>query len=413
MNPRILFLIFALIFFCNFSFALPLNIEFEKESFYSGETVQGKIYFDESFQDELNSNDFYISLEESTNVYPVLFDFENYTYFYFDLPLDLVGGSYDFVVEDVIYLENEVLVEEDQIFNFELFDLDRSIVTIDPALINVNLDYDNWFEIDIVNPSDYSAFVNMTFADDFIFTNYDSFSLSSGRSKNVKFYISSFADKAESSILIDYGNLSYSVPVFIEGFVVSIEINETPISNETNETEVIEPEGKLIFITENFSASLKIDESKSGFVKVFNDFNQEIQNIEFELTGNLEKIIDLEFDNIDSIFAGEEIKNHFYVNENKESEVGEYSGSMNVFYGGEVVDSIEISINVYSEEEDLPLENDTILDPIDDEPDEPEEDPPSNMGLFLGIIVFILILGIFILVRYKKSKKVNSPLGEN
>ncbi|MBT3690730.1 hypothetical protein HOG16_00620 [Candidatus Woesearchaeota archaeon] len=411
MNFRILFLVFFVILFCNFSFAAPLSLEFEKDSYFSGETVQGKIFFDESFNDVIRSNDFYMGFNESTfNIYPVLIEFENYTYFYFDLPVDLENGSYDFVIENVLYVNNNVLVEEDQFFNLDIISLEGPVFTISPALINIDLETDNWFEIELNNPSEETAFVNISFLDDFIFTNYDYFSLNSGYSKTVRFYVSSyFANKSESFIYMDYSNLSYSIPAFIEGLVIREEENVSEPINITNETQIL---GGLVFIQRGFDADLKLGESDSGFVKIFNDFNQDLNDINFELTGNLAEILDLEFTNVEILKAGKEVINHFYVNENKNGESGVYEGNLEVKYNDEVYDSISIMINILSEDE-VPI-NDSLPEiNISDERKEPDE-PSSNKPLLFGILAFVVVLAILILIKYKKSKKKsNLPFEKN
>ena len=411
MNLRILVLVFFAIIFCNFSFAAPLTLEFEKSSYFSGETVQGKIFFDESFDDVIRSNDFYMGFNGSTfDIYPVLVDFENYTYFYFDLHVDLDSGNYDFVIENVLYVDNNVLVEEDQFFNLDITSLEGPVFTISPALVNVNLENSNWFEIELNNPSEETAFVNISFLDNFIFTNYDYFSLNSGSSRVVKFYVSSsFANKSESFIYMGHENLSYSIPIFIEGIVISEEENVSEPINITNETQAV---GGLVFIQRGFDADLMLGESDSGFVKVFNDFNQDLNDVNFELTGNLADIIDLEFANVETIVAGKEIVNHFYVNEDKKGESGVYEGNLEVKYNDEVYDSIDIMINILSAGEQ-PI-NDTTPQ-INNSREEKEPDAPSsNKSLLFGILAFVIVLAVLILIKYKKSKRnTNLPFEKN
>ena len=221
MSLKFLSLAFFVAIFSSLVVASPLTIEFDKENYYFGETVQGKMFFNESLEDDIKSTDFSLNFNESSfDVYPILVEFEDYIYFYFDIPISL-SDNYDLVIEDVIFVDGGILVEEDQSFDISMGIYNGSILTVDPGIIIVNVDENNWFSIEVGNPSSYVSSVDISSPDGFIFTSDDSFSLSPLGSKNVQFYVStSFADKSESSVLINYGNLSYSIPIFIDGLTI-------------------------------------------------------------------------------------------------------------------------------------------------------------------------------------------------
>jgi hypothetical protein len=411
MNFKFLILVFFAISLSNFALATPLIIEFERDSYFSGETVQGKIFSDGSLEEDIRSTDFYLSFNSSDyDVYPVLNEFENYTYFYFDIPIYLAGGSYNLVIKDVLHVVNGILVEEDQIFSLNINEYDGAVLSIDPAIIRINLETDNWFTISMNNPSLESTTVNINFSDDFIFTNYDSFLLNSESSKNVQFYVSSsFADKSESFIYVNYDNLSYSIPIFIEGLTILGEDNISDPLNDTNASETIR---SIVFLQREFDLDLKEGESIPGFVQIFNDFNKELTNVKIILSESLEGIVDLEFSEIEFIDVGESVKDHIYINENKNVAPGEYEGSLDLEYNGEIYDTISIFVSILSES--IVEENVTGEGESEGEGEGESEGEDGNLKLFIGLLVFVLILGLLIYLKYKKSKKeTNSPFEKN
>ncbi len=397
MSLKFLSLAFFVAIFSSLVVASPLTIEFDKENYYFGETVQGKMFFNESLEDDIKSTDFSLNFNESSfDVYPILVEFEDYIYFYFDIPISL-SDNYDLVIEDVIFVDGGILVEEDQSFDISMGIYNGSILTVDPGIIIVNVDENNWFSIEVGNPSSYVSSVDISSPDGFIFTSDDSFSLSPLGSKNVQFYVStSFADKSESSVLINYGNLSYSIPIFIDGLTI---FNETAEINDTSD------EGDLKFEQRGFDLEIEKGESSSGFVKIANTFDIELMDVGVSLSEELVGIIDIEFKEIESIGIGEEIKNHLYINEDKSSEPGEYRGTLDLEYNGEIYDSIPLYVNIL---EEIVVENNVSEDFNDTREEEDElDEEEGNTGLFIGILIFVVVIGLLILIKYKKSKKKN------
>ena len=380
------FIIFILLF-GSFCYALPIDVQFDKDTYYSGESVQGKLFFNEDLDDEIGIQDFRLELvDETISVYPGLVKLGEYTYFYFNLPE--VFGNYSFVLEDVIYLENEVLVEEDLYYDFFIEETNQSILTIDPGVFEIDVSEGNYFYLTINNPSEENVEVNITLEDDYL-SSVDGFLLSAGGSEEVEFYVSSvLLDENSSNILINYGEFSYNVPVFFK----NVDLID-PI-------DVVES-GEIYFIEESLNITFNVGESVEGFVRIFNGFDEVLENVAVEVSENLENMLQLERYTIEEIGIEESFKDRIYANELKDAEKGEYTGWIKLTYGEEDYDTIQVYVNAFGEDEPVD-ENITF-------PDLDEEDPPevkdNKWNILFGVIGIILVIAVFIFIRYKKSEK--------
>lgn len=382
----IFFIVFILLL-GSFSYALPVDVEFDKDTYYLGETVQGKLFLNEELEDSIGIQDFRLELgDDSVSIYPGLIKFEDYTYFYFDLPEVL--GNYSFVIEDVIYLENEVLVEEDLYYDFFIEETNQSILNIDPGVFNVNLDDGNYFYLTISNSGDEAVIVNITLEDNYL-SGVDGFLLSSGDSEEVEFYVSSvLLNENYSNILIDYGEFSYNVPVFFENVDL---------------TDLIDPVegGELYFVEEYLNITFNVGESVEGFIRIFNGFDEILRDVVVEVSDDLENILQLERYTIGEIGVEESFKDRIYANELKDTEKGEYTGWIKIIYGGRDYDTIPVYVDVFGEDE--PVEENITFPDID------EDDPPKKLDnkwiILFSVIGIILVVAAFVFVRYKKSEK--------
>jgi hypothetical protein len=382
----IFFIIFILLF-GSFCYALPVDVQFDKDTYYSGESVQGKLFFNEELEDEIRIQDFRLELaDERISIYPGLVKLDEYTYFYFDLPE--VFGNYSFVLEDVIYLENEILVEEDLYYEFFIEEINQSLLTIDPGVFEIDVIEGNYFYLTINNPGDESVEVNITLEDDYL-SSVDGFLLSAGDSEEVEFYVSSvLLNENFSNILISYNEFSYNVPVFFK----NIDLID-PI-------EVVE-EGDLYFVEESLNITFNIGESVEGFVRIFNGFDKVLENVVVEVSENLEDMLQMERYVIEEIGIEESFKDRMYANELKDTEKGEYTGWIKLTYGGEEYDIIPVYVNAFGEDE--PVEENITFPNIDEE--DTSEPKDNKWNILFGVIGVILVISVFIFIRYKKSEK--------
>ncbi len=384
---RLILCIFFVILFSNFIFASPLNVEFEKENYFFGETVQGKLFIDSSVQEEIKINDFHLESNGSiTQIYPNLIEFDEYTYFYFNLQYGLNLGNYSFVVEDVNYINTEnILVQEDQFFDINFEQKNGSVININPAIFIISEGTN--FNLKFNNPSMTDSFVNISVFDDFISVSDESFLLSSGSNKNIELDIySMFVDKLETSLLVSYDELSYSIPIILKNF-------------ETQDNVSIES-GELVILEDSFDISLDLGESISGFFKISNGLGSEINDIKFELSGSISDILDMEFEVLESIQNEEVIKNRIYINEDKGAVGGNYSGKIDLIYSGKIYDSLDLSIKIKSgiNEGDLVDLNETF-------PDDNVEEKDTRINTVIIIILIILAIGLLVYLKYSKENK--------
>jgi hypothetical protein len=353
-------------------------------------------------QEKPKSTDFHLALNSSIiSIYPVLIDLKNYTYFYFDIPSDLISGNYSFVLEDLLYIKDGILVQEDQSFNLNIIRENTTGLYINPGIVITDITKENSFEISVRNPSLNNTYVNVSASDDFISPDRSHFLLNLGSSRDVRFstYVM-FVDKTESSIMISYGNSSYIIPVIIRGLDSSKSINSS----------INENGGELSFLEDEFNLTIDSDQSVSGFVKIFNNLGGEIFNVKSVLSQSLKDLIDLEFEEIESIKQGETIKNHIYINEDKNTTPGNYSGKIDLVYNGEVYDSILIKVVVLEKETD----NNTLNgfnNTTNDNLPERREDSRKNVVIVLLSIVLVLLIAIYVKYRTSSKKKTNSFLG--
>jgi len=387
---KILYLsILFLFLICSFSYGVPVEVQFE-DSYLNGETVQGKIYTDTSFQDTIKPNDFRLeSNESSVNIFPILIPFEDYTYFYFDLPNNLFG-DYSFVVEDVIFDENGVLKESDFMFDFFITQSNGSIINVDYGLFFIDLEQDNYFHLAVRNPSSVSSNVTIEVEDEFVSPNLDNFVLAPGEGKVVDFYVSRFLiDRNQTNILVRFDDGDYTIPVIFENF-------EEIIVNIENES--IVEEGTIKLLEDTLNVSIDVSESSEGFLRVSNEFGKDIDSLIFVISGDLNGVLELETEDMKNVKAGEIRKNRVYVNEAKNLEFGNYTGNISVIYENTVYDTVTISIFVQDENKNV---NITV-------PDLPEEKGDNTLQVVLFLVVFVVLIMVLIFIKYKKSKKNSS-----
>ena len=110
--------------------------------------------------------------------------------------------------------------------------------------------------------------------------------------------------------------------------------NETPSNKTTisdNMTIVkIENVIGIDFLVDNkeFDEILAVNEVKEGNVAFKNFLDKSLNNIKFELTGNLKEIVRLNMTSMTSLKANTTAKQYVWINENKNAKEGEYKGKI-------------------------------------------------------------------------------------
>ncbi len=115
-----------------FVFVLVINlvsasgIEFERDSYYPGETLQAKIDFNFSLQRPLTQSNLELSKDSQLiKTAPFIKQISNNSYYlYFQIPTSLDAGTYDLIINDIYYIDG-ILKTTSIISNFSIITLDK------------------------------------------------------------------------------------------------------------------------------------------------------------------------------------------------------------------------------------------------------------------------------------------------
>jgi len=447
---RLYLLIFISLIFVNSLFAIsePLDIIIQKDSYSSMETMLAEVFVNEQPVNALSTADILLS---QGNIAPIMVkDTNSHYYFYFTLP-DLEDGDYQ-VKFNVLYDMNNILKILEFSKGFHISNHQKSI-SINPAAIRIDAtkshDYqiylknnkDESFDIDAITDADYASLSK-------------SLILMDPKSQRSFFIIvdkNKISSNQTSSIFLNSNDFNLGIPLLIYNFKEkSTDIQEQPGENhlnslnntvdaksnftnesiiiniantttyrKTNETKKIE--NPLYFDSENDLIQLDISKNDSfqGYLVLKNDLDYPLNDIKFNLTGNLDKIVRLNITYLEKIGANSSIKQLLYISKLKESNSTLYKGTVlaTSFEGYFAVMPIEISIKkegllefgkktikqIVSDEEETIYNKNEILDFSIKKTytNQPDVKKPSRLPLLL----FLIIIGIAIFFFYKLMTK--------
>lgn len=391
MKKFILILVLLLVF--NFVSGFSLNVNFEKDSYSAGDTLQADILFDDDIQGEILTEDIELNCNGKIDVAPFLLRLEdNHYYSYFDLPLNLDNQNCSVILNDIIYSENGFLQQTDFITNFILNNTNNSVYVNPGAVRITDVGDADTFIVQItntgLNTTNYSISTIQTFFD----ISKKSLLLNPGQIGEFYVYTSDvlYNNVGKAEIKLDYVD-SFSIPIF---FLVE---DEPLIENTT--------ESRLEFVNDfdNFNVSINKNESTYGFVK-FKNYGDDINNLVFELTGDLSKVVYLQFYVLEEIKKDETLKQYVYVNQNKTAISGNYSGNLKITYNSNF---IEFPINIEISDVSIYVNNTVINNSVKNgSVDNKEEKSSISVWLFVGLFFIVLIVVFYLL--YKKKTNRNS-----
>jgi hypothetical protein len=393
--PILLLILFLLI---NFVSASPIEVEFFKDSYFAGETVQAEIYIenlDYGLDDEM------ITFSKNNSFFPInpnLIKLSNDHYFiYFDLNANLESGDYDLNFNNIIYRVDDILSQDDFEFHLNVQKTNDSILTINPGIIKVeNIETNNNFNLYISNKGNESILASLIPSSSFIELSSSEVNLNSGLSEMIYIYLSQYliGDAEIEHIELIYGDRSYSIPIWFK----------------TETVEAISTEGNLYFAEdfEFFNRSIYFNESIiGGYLKVKNSFNFSLEDIVFSMDDSLKEVVNLEVDHLDVIEANENFKLYIDINENKNVKEGKYEGYIYLKSEG-LEDSFLVIINIlpFVEEEIIENEFDEVV-----EDEKLEEDEEVVLGVWFWAVIFLVFVALILYLIYikKKPKKKGFP----
>ncbi len=387
MNKIYLFFILLVVFGSVSGFSIDFN--FTKDNYYAGETVQVEFGVNGSLKGEiLTQNLKLVCNGEKQNTAFDLLRLNNGNYYSFFNLKDGVVGNCSFVVEDVIYEAGGFLKQGNFMGNFVVNESNNSVLAINPAALKItDLESQNRFTFYLTGDEvNYSIEENFDFID--VDKNEDSFEI----------YLSDMlydgSDKIEFNL--NYGEGSYVIPIWFELDSFDDDVQQQNLNVDGREKEIM-----FVEDVDLFDVDLARNESLSGFIR-FKAVDGDIENLEFDLEGNISDIIDLQFSNLSEIKKDEVLKEYLYVNQKRDASSGSYYGNLVIRYGDK---SVKFPIQVRIKEgtslgEDVISVNDTNGNGTIKEE---EKGSSSLIGVF--VIILFILMGFFVYKLYKKRTK--------
>ena len=195
----------------------------------------------------------------------------------------------------------------------------------------------------------------------------------------------------KEEIVLRYDSKEFIIPIWI-----FYDGEDVPPENNTFVDESLV---EFIMDVDSINSFLNQSEDTYGYISIQN-IGFDLDAIVFSLTGNLGDVIDLQVESVNEFNKGDIVKEYFYVNQRKNAEPGNYSGTLKVDYdsksiqfpifvsilgGGPVVD-----INETERDNGSAIENDT---------------EGWNISVWWYVLVGFIILFIIVYFVYRKKSK--------
>ncbi|MBI2109556.1 hypothetical protein HYT58_00080 [Candidatus Woesearchaeota archaeon] len=382
--------------------ASALDVALYDTTYNTGETFQAWIEVLDSIRD-LEAKDFVLYKYNESNLTRIRF-----TPFYFKVNsdyfvyFDLDGtGNYSFGVENIPLMVNNT---EKSIRKDFFVSLGNKSLSIRPGYFKVG----SLLELKVTNS--YEDVVVNFIVPNFVSHPYVEEVVAGGRERVFRFNVDTSKVQSSFNITMKYDGGTYDIPVFLKE------------SKEYGEA--------LKFLTDLnvLNKIIKKDETLSGALRFQNLIGEPLYNLNFTLTGNLNKIVRLNFTRLSYLRAGGNGEQFVWINENKNA-AGIYEGEL-ILNSNQGKASMKMRFEV-NEEKIIPRQelqtNDSIKLPVKQET-EPTSSPaeqelfpfkqqinftsqPSKVVRtskgFIMFLLFILVIGIliFLLSRRGKEKK--------
>lgn len=377
-----------------------LGISIYDNNYHIGETFQAEIESKDVVRD-LDVNDFvlyeYKNGTKSKIKFTPFYDKIDSRYIvYFDLENE---GNFSFGVRDVPIKFNNTEIKKTVTNDFSVVNNDKA-VSIRPAYFML----DDSLELTVINSKE-DVTVNFI-TPDYVKHVYSEELVAGGRKRVFRFDVDTDKVKESFNITMNYDNLSYDIPVFIKKKYEKVMRFLTDI-NILNKT-------------------MDKNEKLSGSLKIQNIIDDPLDDLNFILTGNLNKIVRMNVTKISRLNPDEIVEQHIWVNERGNAS-GEYIGDL-------IVNSDKGTINMKMQfiikkevEEEKKEENITERLKNEQEVEKEEKKPTDELfplqqeinfasetqeknkisRNFIMFLVFIMVIGIitYLLTQRGKEKK--------
>ena len=389
---RRLVFVLIVVLFSNLVLAEDIEINFMKENYSKGETLQFEIEINNvQLSGDLTTANIKLKRGDENQGISVNLVKMSETKYFVNFNLPLISGDYKLVLEDVKYTKGDNLVKVS--FEKSLVINDLTGISVSPGIIYMNLEKkDNpILNFKLVGESA----VKLSIVGDFLQLSETEFTVSGTKTIELK---TDVKKNSEGRLNIEYGNSSYSIPIYLfKEEVKEGDVNETveedkdariEFNKELNEVEIIE-------------VSLEFGKDLQGPVYFKNTGSVKLYNLKVNLSESLIEVVsfNLEKSNLDPEEVGEI---NVIVNPMKDK-IGHYEGDLTIITEEGVFASIPFILDLKGREIDPEPTLVEIKEPEKIIIDEELKEEEKNIGIWIfGIILIIIIFLVF--VFYKKSK---------
>ncbi len=382
-----------------------------KESYQPGETVQVEMRAQNLLRQITAANIAVLDArQKKIPIAPFLWKNGNDNYFIsFDLPLTLQSGNYTMQIKNVQSAANASAGGETIEQSFEVKGQSSPILTIQPAFI---FPQEGQQEITLaVSSKRTTTTITLTASSGITHVYTGQEIVQEGTTRTFKFSLQP-AITARETITITYGNSTYTIPVLKKENVSSpiIQPQQPPIKTTALE---------LVTAVKIVNRTTTPEQKISGVLSFKNSGNETLYNITIILTGNLHEIITLNQTDVVMLEPAQIADVHVLVNQQGNAKEGDYIGVIGItaathqielpvyiFVRTSPITDIQTKQNatIWSETNQTKPAEFNISFPGDGgQPPVKKKKEFRGIGSLLFTIFFLLIAGIFFMIKNKKT----------
>jgi hypothetical protein len=394
------YLFFIIFFIVGGVSAFSVDIDLAKENYLPGETLQAEIFIEGTLEEQISASDIKLLCRgSSVSISPSLIKLKiNHYYSFFGINQYLNFQECEFIIEDMIYYDGGFIKQNNFYKNFSLSESNESVVFVNPAGFKIDdISSQSNLRVYLENLGEEGANISINTESSFIEFSSNELSWLPESSGYFDIYLSefSYADEEKTEVILRYGSSEFIIPIWIDQ-----DVGQNTSNVVENITYVNEAKLEFVMEVERFNISLSEEEDLSGYITIKN-VGTDLGEIDYNLTGNLFEIIDLQTETLNSLNAGDSFKEYLYVNQMKNATEGIYQGTFKVNYESK---TIEFPIFVEIKGEEIVL-NGTGNGGEDVGPGTPpQENEKINIWWFVFIVLLIILIILYFLYR-KKTRK--------
>lgn len=370
---------------------LAQEINFLQESHIPKETLQAEILIP-NLVSELSSKNIKIT-DESDNEIKIGFLLkkltEEYYFIYFDLPENLQDGSYNLIIKDITYNENNILREEPVSNKFKInSSIQRDLITIQPGILEFKTTTP-YQKLIIENKESKTITLPITTSNELIKVSSEEIIIPANSQKEITVYTEKLEEGTKEFITL----ANYQIPVWV--------LEGIPITERGVFSFSIEDEKEIML--DKLSADLFKNQIAYEDIFIKNNLNETLTDISIFLTDDLKSIIELDTIFVKELKPNEKITEYFLVNSKRDPKFPSYSGDLIVKTNG-YEEKLPITITIIQEETQISEEPEKIIHNLQEEKDKTIKriEEKTSIYFFITIIGIILLFIIVYLVIPKK-----------